>query len=128
MSFAEKLGIPEHEFRVVIGSTQIDYDLNKEDENRGKHKYSLESAVHLLERALLTFGSQVPYLVSDGFLHEGEVRHMHMTPDDSGAVVFMVTTMRPDETVRIISIRRASEAEREEFRRETGYVEPSNAR
>ena len=42
--------------------------------------------------------------------------------DDSGDVVLMVTTMRPDETVRIISFRRADEKERKIFQEHTGYV------
>jgi|SRR5208282_5244047 len=120
----EKLGIPDHEFRVIFGGTTVDYDLNKEDTNRKKHNYSLLSAVHLLERLLLPIGSTVPYLVSDAFLENGEVRHMHMSIDDNGKVVLMVTTMRLNETVRVISIRRASEQERGKFKELTDYVEP----
>jgi uncharacterized DUF497 family protein len=36
------------DFRLIIGSTQVDYDLAKEDTNRRKHGYSLESAVSFL--------------------------------------------------------------------------------
>jgi uncharacterized DUF497 family protein len=46
-----------------------------------------------------------------------------MTVDDSGKVVFLVTTMRPDETVRVVSLRRASSEEREEFAVHTGFRE-----
>lgn len=116
----EKLGIQKHDFRVVIGRTKVDYDRNKEEANRKKHGYSLESAVYLLERLLL-FSGPFPLITSDPFEEGGEVRHMHMGVDDDGNVVFMVTTMRPDETVRIISFRRASEEEREVFRTHTGY-------
>lgn len=49
---------------------------------------------------------------------------MLMSVDDCGDVALMVTTMRPDETVRVISFRRARENEREKFRELTGYVEP----
>ena len=49
---------------------------------------------------------------------------MHMSVDDNGKVVFMVTTMRPNETVRVISFRRASDQERAKFQVLTGYVEP----
>ena len=52
-----------------------------------------------------------------------EVRHMHLSVDDSGKVVFMATTIQPDETVRVVSSRRASQQEREIFRELTGYVE-----
>jgi uncharacterized DUF497 family protein len=118
-----KTGIPDWEFRVVIGTTKIDYDLDKEYSNRQKHGYSLESAVSLLERMVFPFVESVPRVTSDGFLEGGEVRHMHMSVDDSGKVVLMVTTMRPNETVRIISFRRASEEEREQFYRVTGFRE-----
>jgi len=128
-SIPEKMGIPNYEFRLVFGGTTVDYDLDKEDTNRKKHGYSLLSAVHLLERLLLQIESAIPYAVSDAFIEKGkdgreEVRHMHMSVDDSGKVVLMVTTMRPNETVRVISFRRASEQERMKFKELTGYIEP----
>ena len=121
----ENLGIPDWEFRVVIGSTRIDYDTNKEYANREKHGYSLESAVSLLESILLPVGGP-PCMTSDGFVEEGEIRHMHMAVDDCGKVVLMVTTMRPDETVRVISFRRASVHDRERFSANTGFFEATD--
>ena len=118
-----KMGIPDWEFRVVIGTTKIDYDLDKEYSNREKHGYYLESAVSLLERMVFPFGESLPSMTSDGFMEGGEVRHMHMSVDDCGKVVLMVTTMRADETVRIMSFRRASEEEREQFYQNTGFRE-----
>ena len=50
-------------------------------------------------------------MTSDSFLEKNEVRHNHMTLDDDGHVVFFVTTMRSDETVRVISLRKASDTE-----------------
>jgi uncharacterized DUF497 family protein len=123
MDIPGKLGTPEYEFRLVFGRSKIDYDSNKEEVNRRKHGYSLESAVHLLERVLLPVVN-APYAVSDAFMENDEVRHMHMSVDDGGHVVHMVTTMRSDETVRIISFRRAHEDERVEFESLTGYIEP----
>jgi uncharacterized DUF497 family protein len=120
---ARKMGIPGWEFRVVIGRTKIDYDLDKEYSNREKHGYSLESAVLLLERMVFPFGKSLPHMISPGFMEGGEVRHMHMSVDDSGKVVLMVTTMRADETVRIISFRGASEEERERFYQVTRFRE-----
>lgn len=117
------LDVPEWEFRVVFGRTCIDYDETKEYSNRERHGYSLESAVSLLERMLLPIGAPPPCMTSDGFLEQGEVRHMHMGVDDCNRVVLMVTTMRPDETVRIISFRRASTQEREQFFAVTGFRE-----
>lgn len=118
-----KLGIPDWEFRVVIGSTKVDYDPSKEELNRKKHNYSLESAVEQLEHLILPVGKPRPYMVSDGFQEGGEVRHMHMGIDDTGKVVLFITTMRQNETVRIISYRRASSEDRELFFQHTGYRE-----
>ncbi|MEG2802635.1 BrnT family toxin [Stenotrophomonas sp.] len=118
----ENMGLPNWEFRVVVGRTRIDYDTDKEYGNREKHGYSLESAVTLLESTLLPIGAP-PFITSDGFMEAGEVRHMHMAVDDCGKVVLMVTTMRRDETVRVISFRRASAQEREQFHSITGFLE-----
>jgi uncharacterized DUF497 family protein len=117
-----KLSIQNYDFRLVIGRTKIDYDRDKEDENRKTHGYSLESAVYLLERAILPIDA-TPFITSDPFKESGEVRHIHMGVDDMGCVVFMVTTMRSDETLRVISFRRASEKERKIFYKHTGYNE-----
>lgn len=117
-----RLGIRSYDFRVVIGGTTVDYDTDKEEYNRKEHKYSLASAVHLLEKVILPTNSS-PFITSDPFTENSEIRHMHMGIDDRGYVVLMVTTMRPDETVRVISFRRASEKEREIFYKHTGYNE-----
>jgi uncharacterized DUF497 family protein len=108
------------DFRLIVGSTQVDYDSTKEEVNRKKNGYSLESAVHFFER-LLPF-HPAPFLTRDASTRS-ERRHEHMTIDDSGYVVFFVTTMRPDETVRIISLRRASPEEREVFALHTRFRE-----
>ena len=121
-----KLGVPDWEFRVVVGRTQIDYDPNKEAINREKHGYSLESIVEQVEMLILPTGVRRPYIISDGFEEEGEVRHMHMGVDDSGKIVFFVTTMRQHETIRIISYRRAKTKEKQTFLEQTGYAEQTS--
>lgn len=113
------------DFRLVIGSTQIDYDQNKDDVNRKKHGYSLESAVHFFTRLLLPV-RQPPFITRDAST-AGERRHEHMTVDDHGKVVFLVTTMRADETVRIISLRRAHPDERDIFTSLTDFTEVGHA-
>jgi len=120
----EKLGIPDYEFRVIFGGTTLDYDWDKEEVNRKEHGYSLLSGVYLLERLLVPVGSSPPHAVSDAFVENDEIRHMHLGIGDASEVVFMVTTMRPNEVVRVISFRRASEQERLKFRDLTDYVEP----
>ena len=101
----------DSDFRIVIGSTGIDYDLNKEAINRQKHGYSLESAVYFLQRLALPIPSPL-FMTTEPFEEKGEVRYNHMTTDNDGHVVFFVTTMRPGETVRVISLRRASDEEK----------------
>ncbi len=113
------------DFRLVIGSTQIDYDKNKEDANRKKHGYSLESAVHFFTRLLLPV-PQPPLITRDAST-AGEQRHEHMTVDDQGKVVFLVTTMRADETVRVISLRRAHPDERDTFMSLTDFTDVGHA-
>ncbi|MCK9365054.1 MAG: BrnT family toxin [Syntrophales bacterium] len=103
------------DFRLIIGRSRIDYDLDKEEENRKKHGYSLESAVLFLEGMLLPLGRPL-VATSDPIDCGGEIRYQHITLDDSGKVVFFVTTMRQDETVRVISLRRASTQEEEIYR------------
>jgi len=100
----------DSDFRIIIGRTKIDYDWTKEEINRKKHGYSLESAVHFLEQVLL-FNTSVPLATSDPVEIDGEIRYQHMAMDSDGKVLFFVTTMRPDETVRLISFRRASSEE-----------------
>ena len=120
MDFLKKLGIPDYEFRLVFGRTRIDYDPTKEAINLQKHGYSLRVAVQLLERVLLPIKT-TPFATSDAFKERGEVRHMHMGLDSDGNVVFVVTTMRTNETVRVISLRRASKKEKHLFHQLTGY-------
>ena len=109
------------DFRVVIGGSTIDYDPDKEDENRAKHKYSLASAIDIFEKLLLPLPS-TPICTRDAST-QSERRHEHLAVDSDGKVVFIVTTMRQDETIRVISLRRASQEERELFAQGTGYAE-----
>ena len=110
------------DFRLIIGNTQIDYDQNKEDSNRKKHCYSLENALHFFTRLLLPISQPVPFISRDAST-VSERRHEHMTVDDQGNVVFFVTTMRADETIRVISLRRANSDERDVFMTLTGFKE-----
>lgn len=99
------------DFGLIIGRTGIDYDRDKEDINRKKQGYSLQSAVYIFERALLPLGHP-PMFTSDPVEINGEIRHKHLAMDDQKNVVFIVTTMRLGEIVRIISFRRASDEEK----------------
>jgi uncharacterized DUF497 family protein len=115
-SFAARLGIKEHQFRLIIGTTRIDYDQNKEQINRKKHGYSLASAAYLLQRFLLPI-PQSPLPRGGPFKRNCEYRYELMALDDDGhTVLFLVVTMRPTEIVRIISCRKACEPETEIYK------------
>jgi uncharacterized DUF497 family protein len=100
---------------VIIGRTGVEYDPDKEKVNKKKHGYSLESAVDILEKYVLPIPSP-PLVTSDDIKIGDEIRQNHMTLDHEGEVVFMVTTMRLGEKVRVISFRRASRKERELYK------------
>jgi uncharacterized DUF497 family protein len=77
----------------------------------------LESATYLLERLILPVPSPL-FITTDSFEYRGEIRHNHMTLDDEKTLVFFATTMRNDEVVRVISLRRASDKEEKIYRAE----------
>ncbi len=124
MNYAQMLGVAEHDFRLVFGRSKIEYDASKEETNRRKHHYSLESVVHILEGMLLAPWSNRPHAVKEVEPMNGEVRHEHLCIGDSGEVLFMVTTMRADESIRVISLRPASTGEQDIFFQLTGYRRP----
>ena len=109
-NYAMKMGVPDYEFRLVLGKTRIEYDADKERANCRKHGYSLESAAYLLT-AYFPFLTRRRIFLSDSFLKNGEMRHQHLVEDDNKHILFIATTMRPDETIRVISLRPASEYE-----------------
>ena len=123
MDIPKRLGIKKTDFRLVIGSSQIDYDTSKEDANLQTHRRSLKEALPILENAIFPINRK-PFITHDSTERNGEIRHQHMGLDKECKIVFFVTTMRPNETVRVISFRRASRRERKIFARETGYQEP----
>lgn len=102
----KKLGIEQPDFRVVFGGTRIDFDPDKEDYNRKEHEYSLQSAVDLFERWILPIPS-TPFITSDPVERNGEIRHQHIGVDDSENTVFIVTTMRAKEIVRVSIIQKS---------------------
>jgi uncharacterized DUF497 family protein len=123
MDIPKRLGIKKTDFRLVFGGSRIDYDATKEDANVQKHKRSLKEALPILVNAVFPINRK-PFLTHDGIERNGEIRHKHMGLDKEGKIVFFVTTMRSDETVRVISFRRANRTERKVFTLETGYQEP----
>ena len=123
MDIPKKLGIKETDFRLVIGRSQIAYDASKEDANLKRHGRSLKEALPILQNFILPINRK-PFITHEPTELDGEIRHQHMGLDQEGKIVFFVTTMRPNETVRVISLRRASRKERKIFTTVTGYKEP----
>jgi uncharacterized DUF497 family protein len=102
---------PRYCFRLIVGVTKIDYDQEKDNINRKKHGYSLSCAKDVFESRLL---HQNPMLQKGPYFENGEWRHMHLA-EYLGKVVVIVSTMRDNETVRLISFRVASDEERKAF-------------
>ena len=110
-SILRKQNLREYDFRLLIGSSKIDFDSTKDRTNREKHKYSLAEALSVFSSALLLMNDLVS---SDPYERNGEFRHNHMATY-KGRAVLIVTTMRPNETVRVISMRPASRKDRDLF-------------
>lgn len=119
-----KKKIKETDFRLVIGSSTVDYDPNKNEINKSKHGYSFDEAIAIFERILLPIPPTPPFMVKDSIEVNGELRSNVMTIDKQGKVILIALTMRPGETTRIISMRRASTQEREIFAKLVGYNQP----
>lgn len=91
----------------------IVFDEIKEEKNRKNHKYSLSCAADIFEEILLLQPNKM--IISDPFEEKGEIRHMHLAEYQNRIVLF-VTTMRDDETIRIISMHDADEKYQEIYR------------
>jgi uncharacterized DUF497 family protein len=115
MDIPKKLHIKESDFRLIIGSSTVDYDPNKNKANKSKHGYAFDEAITIFERILLPIFPAPPFVVKDSIDVNGELRSNVMTIDKQGKVILIALTMRPGETTRIISMRRASTQERELF-------------
>ena len=124
MDIPKKLNIKETDFRLVIGSSTVDYDPNKNEINKSNHGYSFDEAIAIFERILLPIPPIPPFMVKDSIEVNGELRSNVMTIDKQGKVILIALTMRPGETARIISMRRASTQERDIFAKLVGYNQP----
>jgi len=121
MDIPKRLRIEETDFRLVIGSSTVDFDPAKSEANKSKHGYSFEEAIKIFEKIILPISSSPPIITKDSIEKNGEIRSNILTLDKNGKVVLIALTMRPDETVRIISMRSASPKERKIFNELTGY-------
>ena len=124
MDIPQKLRIKESDFRLVIGSSTVEYDPNKNEVNKSKHGYALDEAIAIFERILLPIFPTPPFVVKDSIEVNGELRSNVMTIDKQGKVILIALTMRTGETTRIISMRRASTQERELFAKLVSYNQP----
>ncbi|MBU2572728.1 MAG: BrnT family toxin [Elusimicrobia bacterium] len=116
MEKSKQLGINKMDFKLILGSAKIDYDPAKNEANKLKHGYSFDDAKDIFSKIVFPFGGKsVPFLTKDSISKNNEVRANILTVDKNGVVVLIALTMRPNETVRIISMRRASRIERSIF-------------
>jgi uncharacterized DUF497 family protein len=107
VDFHKKLNIQEYEFRLIFGRSGIDIRPEKELKNLD-HGYSLNEAADVFTSAMLFqthLHSSVPYI------RNNEIRQSHMATYKE-KIVHITTAMLSDETIRIISMRRASKKER----------------
>jgi len=112
VNIPRKLNIKESDFRLIIGSSGIDYDHSKNEINISNHGYSFDEAIAIFEKMLLPISPMPPVIVKDSIDVNGELRSNIITIDKQGKVILIALTMRQNETIRIISMRRASEKER----------------
>ena len=77
-----------NEFMLIFGSSRIGYDPVKEIKNRRKHHYSLQSAVHLLEKTIFPCGNDLRITIKQCVIKE-EVRYNIMAFDDDKNIVLM---------------------------------------
>jgi uncharacterized DUF497 family protein len=109
--FHERLDLNDYDFRIIFGRSGIEYDPNKSKRNIQIHGYSLEEAVQLFTSALLF---QTQLVSTDPYIRNGEIRQSHMAVYRN-RIIHISTTMRPGESIRIISMRPASKKERKIF-------------
>lgn len=124
MDIPKKLNIKETDFRLVIGSSRIDYDPKKNEINKSVHGYSFDEAIAIFEQILLPIPPTPPIMFKDSIEVNGELRSNIITTDKQGKVILIALTMRQNETVWIISMRRASRKERDLFAELIGYNQP----
>lgn len=93
--------------------TKIECDPNDEEDNLKNCRYSLSCAKDIFQRHM---AFQEFLVTSEPFIEKKELRHMHLT-EYTGKIVFIVTAMRPDGTIKIISMRDADSEEREIYQK-----------
>ncbi|KFO67325.1 hypothetical protein ER57_11555 [Smithella sp. SCADC] len=107
VDFHKKLNIQKYEFRLIFGRSGIDIRPEKELKNLN-HGYSLNDSADVFTSVLLF---QTHLLSTEPYIRNTETRQSHMAIYKE-KIVHITTAMLPDETIRIISMRRASKKER----------------
>lgn len=122
MDIPKRLGIKETDFRLVIGSSKVEFDPAKNESNKLKHGYTFDEAIDIFNKIIFPFVTPPPpFIVKDSIEKGGEIRSNILTVDKQGKVILIALTMRPNESARIISLRAASPKERKIFGELTGY-------
>lgn len=109
--FHKKLNLQEYDFRVIFGTSGIEFDPKKDAKNFDKHGYSLNEAATIFTSWMTL---QTHWHSSDPYIQNNEIRQNHLA-SYKGKIVHITTTMRAGESIRIISMRPAKAKERKIF-------------
>jgi len=99
------------DYMFVLGTTEIEFDPDKDELNRTKHKYSLSCAADIIESYMI---GRIACIFSDEYADEGvhDEPRFQILAEYEGKVVQVVCTWRNEgKTVRIISMHRANDKE-----------------
>ncbi len=86
----------------------FEWDKNKDRQNIAKHGVSFDTA-------LLVFGDESRIVLFDDEHSDHEDRYITVGSIDGFIVILMVVYTEEDDTIRIISARKADKKEREEY-------------
>jgi len=86
MDIPKKLGIKETDFRLVIGSTKVEFDPAKNESNILKHGYSFDEAIDIFNKIIFPFATPPPpFIVKDSIEKGSELRSNMLTVDKRGS-------------------------------------------
>ena len=98
-----------------FGSTEVTFDPAEDEINRKNHDCSLESAVDILTYELVPGDKRPPVVIEKEEMAGEEKRQHILAKDDSGNTLCIVTAQRGEDTVRVVSCRRADKEESQRY-------------
>ena len=97
----------------IPGTTIVEYDEDKDEINRSKHGYSLSCAEDVITDIMFF---QPNYIISDEYDENGESRFMILGEYENNTILIACTERDGGKTIRPISMRKASNKEKEIFK------------